>query len=83
MGWRLTWSVGYSTLFDNTDGIHPTRGQPVSISPGFRGPRRRRSLPSYDRFRNKYMGFGAGWVFSVHGEAGLIKAMQRIARIGA
>jgi outer membrane protein insertion porin family len=76
IGSRLTSSVGFSTLYDNTDGIHPTRGQRLTLSEDFAGLG---GDVRYIRSRadaTKYMGFGGGWIFSVHGEGGLIKALQ-------
>ena len=37
IGSRLTSSIGYSLLFDNTNGIRPTRGQRVMLSQDFAG----------------------------------------------
>jgi outer membrane protein insertion porin family len=76
IGTRLTSSVGYSTLFDDTDGIHPSRGQRLTFSQDFAGLG---GDVRYIRTRadaTKYMGFGGGWIFSIHGEGGYIKALQ-------
>jgi outer membrane protein insertion porin family len=76
IGSRLTSSVGFSTLYDNTDGIHPTRGQRLTLSEDFAGLG---GDVRYIRSRadaTKYIGFGGGWIFSAHGEGGLIKALQ-------
>ena len=76
IGTRLTSSVGFSTLYDNTDGIRPTRGQRLTWSEDFAGLG---GDVRYVRSRadaTKYMGFGGGWIFSVHGEGGYIKALQ-------
>jgi outer membrane protein insertion porin family len=76
IGTRLTSLVGWSTLYDNTDGIHPTRGQRLTISQDFAGLG---GDVRYIRTRfdaTKYKGFGGGWIFSVHGEGGYIKALQ-------
>jgi outer membrane protein insertion porin family len=82
IGSRLTSSVGYSTLFDDTDGIHPTRGQRITFSQDFAGLGGDVRYLRTTAFATKYKGFGAGWVFSVHGEAGLIKAMQKSPGLG-
>src|SRR5262249_15715567 len=37
IGKRLTSLIGYSTLYDDTDGIHPTRGQRLTFSQDFAG----------------------------------------------
>ena len=76
IGSRLTSLVGFSTLYDDTDGIRPTRGQRLTLSEdiaGLGGDTR------YLRTRadaTKYWGLGGGWVFSAHGEGGYIKALQ-------
>jgi outer membrane protein insertion porin family len=75
IGSRLTSLVGYSTLFDDTDGIRPTRGQRLTFSQDFAGLG---GDVRYIRTRadaTKYHSFG-NWVFSMHGEGGYIKALQ-------
>jgi outer membrane protein insertion porin family len=72
IGSRLTSLLGYSAIFDNTDGIRPTRGQRAILSQDFAGLG---GDVKYLRTRvdaTKYKGFGGGWVFSVHGEGGYI-----------
>ncbi|WP_458389005.1 outer membrane protein assembly factor BamA [Sphingomonas sp. F9_3S_D5_B_2] len=77
LGTRLTSSLGYTALYDNTDGIRPTRGQRMSLSQdvaGLGGDVR------YVRTRGdatKYWGFGGGWVFSAHAEGGYIQALEK------
>jgi outer membrane protein insertion porin family len=76
IGSRLTSLVGWSTLYDDTDGIRPTRGQRLTFSQDFAGLG---GNVRYLRTRvdaTKYKGFGGGWIFSVHGEGGFIKALQ-------
>jgi outer membrane protein insertion porin family len=76
IGSRLTSLLGWSTLYDNTDGIRPTRGQRITVSQDFAGLG---GNVRYLRTRvdaTKYHGFGGGWIFSVHGEGGYIKALQ-------
>jgi outer membrane protein insertion porin family len=76
VGKHTTSLVGYSTVFDNTDGIRPTRGQRMTFSQDFAGLG---GDVSYIRTRadaTKYRGFGGGWVFSVHGEGGYIQPLQ-------
>ncbi len=77
IGSRLTSSIGYSTLFDDTDGIRPTRGQRLTFSQDFAGLGGDVRYLRTTGFATKYIGFGSGWVFSAHGEAGLIKALQK------
>ena len=36
IGTKLTSLIGISTIYDDTDGIHPTRGQRLTFSRGFR-----------------------------------------------
>jgi len=75
IGKRLTSLVGYSTLFDDTDGIHPTRGQRLTFSQDFAGLG---GDVRYVRTRadaTKYHSLGS-WVLSLHGEGGYIKALQ-------
>ncbi|MEP7130947.1 MAG: outer membrane protein assembly factor BamA [Sphingomicrobium sp.] len=76
IGSRLTSLLGWSTLYDDTDGIRPTRGQRLTFSQDFAGLG---GNVRYIRSRidgTKYKGFGGGWIFSVHGEGGFIKALQ-------
>ncbi|MEO6433880.1 MAG: outer membrane protein assembly factor BamA [Sphingomicrobium sp.] len=77
IGGRTTSSLGYSVLFDNTDGIRPTRGQRLTLSQDFAGlggnVRYLRSTAN----GTKYHGFGDGWVLSLHGEGGLIFPLQK------
>ena len=82
IGSRLTSSVGYSTLYDDTDGIHPTRGQRITFSQDFAGLGGDVRYLRTTAFATKYKGFGSGWVLSVHGEGGLIKAMQKSPGLG-
>jgi outer membrane protein insertion porin family len=75
LGKRLTSLVGISTLYDDTDGIHPTRGQRLTFSEDFAGLG---GSVRYLRTRadaTKYHSLGS-WVLSLHGEGGYIKALQ-------
>jgi outer membrane protein insertion porin family len=77
IGSRITSQFGYSAIYDNTDGIRPTRGQRLILSQdiaGLGGDVR------YVRTRldaTKYRGFGGGWVFSAHAEGGYIMPLQK------
>ncbi len=76
VGTRTTSAVGYSTIYDDTDGIHPTRGQRLTFSQDIAGLG---GDVKYGRVRadaTKYKGFGGGFVFSAHAEGGYIKAFQ-------
>jgi len=79
LGNRLTSSVGFSTIYDDTDGIHPTRGQRLSWSEDFAGLG---GDVRYIRSRldaTKYHSIGGGWVVSAHGEGGYIAPLQKAA----
>ena len=76
LGKHLTSLVGITTLYDDTDGIRPTRGQRLTFSEDFAGLG---GDVRYLRTRadaTKYHGFGGGWVFSMHAEGGYIKALE-------
>ena len=64
-----------STIFDDTDGIHPTRGQQVTFSEDFAGLGGDIRYLRTQAFATKYKSFG-GWILSLHGEGGYIKALQ-------
>ena len=77
IGKRLTSSIGHSLLYDDTDGIHPTRGQRVSFSQDFAGLG---GDVKYIRTRadgTKYHEFGSGWILSGHLEGGYIHALEK------
>jgi outer membrane protein insertion porin family len=81
LGKFLTSSVGYSTVFDDTDGIHPTRGQRFTLSQDFAGLG---GDVKYLRTRadaTKYHSFGA-WVLSGHVEGGYIAPLQTSNKTG-
>ncbi|HUP68157.1 MAG TPA: outer membrane protein assembly factor BamA [Sphingomicrobium sp.] len=82
IGTRLTSSVGYSTLFDDTDGIRPTRGQRLTFSQDFAGLGGDVRYLRTTGFATKYFGFGSGFIFSAHAEAGLIKSLQKSPGLG-
>ena len=76
IGTHLTSLLGYSTIYDNTDGIHPTRGNRLILSQDFAGLG---GDVRYLRTRvdgTKYRGFGAGWILSAHAEGGYIHPLQ-------
>jgi len=77
IGSRITSLLGISAVYDNTDGIRPTRGQRILFSQDFAGLG---GDVRYIRTRidaTKYRGFGGGWVASAHGEGGYIQALQK------
>ncbi|MEP6982496.1 MAG: outer membrane protein assembly factor BamA [Sphingomicrobium sp.] len=77
IGKRLTSVVGFSTVYDDTDGIRPTRGQRLNWSEDFAGLG---GNVRYIRSRldaTKFKSIGGGWVFSLHGEGGYIAPLQK------
>jgi outer membrane protein insertion porin family len=75
LGGRITSLVGFSTLYDDTDGIRPTRGQRLIMSSDFAGLGGDIKYVRATLNGTKYKSFGA-WVVSLHGEGGYIKALQ-------
>jgi outer membrane protein insertion porin family len=82
IGTRLTSAVGYSTLFDDTDGIRPTRGQRFSFSQDFAGLGGDVRYVRSQINGTKYQSIGAGWVASLHAEGGYIAPLQSSAGPG-
>ena len=77
IGTHLTSLLGYSILYDDTNGDRPTRGQRLVLSQDFAGLG---GDVKYLRTRldgTKYRGFGGGWVASAHAEGGYIAALQK------
>ncbi len=77
VGKRLSSLLGYSLIFDNTNGIRATRGQRLSFSQDFAGLG---GDVRYLRSRGqgtKYWGFGTGWVLSAHAEGGYIHPLEK------
>ncbi|HVH48616.1 MAG TPA: outer membrane protein assembly factor BamA [Sphingomicrobium sp.] len=82
IGDRVTSLIGYSAVFDNTDGIRPTRGQRAVLGQDFAGLG---GDVRYIRTRvdgTKYLSFGSGWVFSVHAEGGYIRSLNKNPGVG-
>ena len=80
LGRRLTSAVGYSIVYNNTNGIRPTRGQSVVVSQDFAG------LGGDVRYvRSRLTGvkywqppfLGTGWVFSARAEGGYIYPLEK------
>jgi outer membrane protein insertion porin family len=74
VGKHLSSVIGFSTIYDDTDGIHPTRGQRLTFSTDFAGLG---GDVKYLRNRidaTKYHSFGS-WIFSAHAEGGYITAL--------
>ncbi|CAA9509908.1 MAG: Outer membrane protein assembly factor YaeT [uncultured Sphingomonas sp.] len=77
IGTRLTSSLGYTLVFDNTNGIRATRGQRLIFGQDFAGLG---GDTRYIRTRadgTKYWGFGGGFVLSAHAEGGYIHPLQK------
>ena len=79
IGGRLTSALGYSTLFDDTDGVRPTRGQRLTLSQDFAGLggdvrylRTRADATKWKAFES----IGGTWVASLHAEGGYIFPLQ-------
>ena len=79
VGSRVTSLLGYSTVYDDTDAIHPTRGQQVSFSQDFAGLGGDIRYLRTQAFATKYKSFGS-WILSLHAEGGYIKALQSAPR---
>ncbi len=77
LGGRTTSLIGISTVFDDTDAIHATRGQRFTFSTDFAGLG---GNVSYIRARGdatKYKSLGGGWVASAHAEGGYIVPLSK------
>ena len=77
IGTRLTSSIGISTIYDDTDGIRPTRGQRLSWSEDFAGLGGDVRYVRSSVNATKYKSIGGGWVVSAHGEGGYIVPLQK------
>jgi len=76
IGTRLTSLIGHSAVYDDTDGVRPTRGQRLVFSQDFAGLG---GEVKYVRTRGdvtKFKGFGGGWILSGHLEGGYIHALE-------
>jgi outer membrane protein insertion porin family len=77
LGKKLTSVIGFSTLYDDTDGIRPTRGQRLTWSEDFAGLGGDVKYLRSSINATKFKSIGAGWVFSVHGEGGYIAPLKK------
>ncbi|HVU28947.1 MAG TPA: outer membrane protein assembly factor BamA [Sphingomicrobium sp.] len=75
VGKNLTSLVGYSTLYDDTDGIHPTRGQQLTFSQDFAGLGGDIRYLRTQAYATKYKSFG-NWILSLHAEGGYIHPLE-------
>jgi outer membrane protein insertion porin family len=76
IGSRLTSLIGFSTIYDDTDAIHPTRGQRLTWSEDFAGLGGDVKYIRSSVNATKYHSLGA-WVLSLHGEGGYIAPLQK------
>ena len=77
IGTRTTSAIGYSIVFDNTNGIRATRGQRLAFSQDFAGLA---GSVRYLRSRadaTKYWSVFGGWTLSAHVEGGYIHPLQK------
>ncbi|MEO7601697.1 MAG: outer membrane protein assembly factor BamA [Sphingomicrobium sp.] len=79
IGGRVTSSVGFSTLYDDTDGFRPTRGQRFIVSADFAGLGGDIKYVRTTLNGTKYKSFGQ-WIVILHGEGGYIKPLQNSPR---
>ena len=82
IGRRLTSSLSYTLVFDNTNGIRATRGQRLTLGQDFAGLG---GDVRYLRTRidgTKYIQLPAGFVFSAHAEGGYIHPLQDAPGVG-
>jgi len=77
IGKRLTSMIGFSTVYDDTDGIHPTRGQRLTWSEDFAGLGGNVRYLRSSINGTKYHSIGGGWVLSLHGEGGYVHPLQK------
>ena len=82
LGSRISSVLGYTAAFDDTNGIHATRGQRVVFSQDFAGLG---GDTKYIRTRvdaTKYFGLPAGFILSIHGEGGYIHPLEKEDEVG-
>jgi len=77
-GKRTSSILGASLVYDNLDNrAHPSRGRTASVGVDFAGLG---GSVKYARFRSnaaQYWPLGKGFIFSIQGEGGIIKALQK------
>ena len=76
VGKKLTSLVGGSTVYDDTDGIHRTRGQQLTFTQDFAGLGGDIHYLRSAAYATKYKSFG-NWILSLHGEGGFIDSLTR------
>ena len=81
IGGRTASVFGFSSAYDNTDAIHPTRGQRLTWSEDFAGLGGNVKYIRSSANATKYHSFG-NWIFSGHAEGGYIVPLQSNPRPG-
>jgi outer membrane protein insertion porin family len=76
VGKKLTSLVGASTIYDDTDGIHPTRGQQITFTQDFAGVGGDVHYLRTAGYATKYHSFG-NWILSLHAEGGFIHSLDK------
>ena len=79
LGTRLTSAIGYSLVYNDTNGIRPTRGQSIVLSQDFAGlggdvKYIRSRLTGIKYWSPEFL--GGGWVFSARAEGGYIHPLE-------
>jgi outer membrane protein insertion porin family len=82
LGKRLTSVFGFSTIYDDTDGVRPTRGQRLSWSEDFAGLGGDVKYLRSSLNATKFKSIGGGWIVSAHGEGGYIAPLQKAPQPG-
>ena len=82
IGKKTTSSIGYSLVFDNLNNrLRPSAGQRIVFSQDFAGVGGSVRYVRATIDAKKYWGFGKGFVFSIGGEAGVIKGLGQGVRL--
>jgi outer membrane protein insertion porin family len=77
LGKRLTSVFGFSTVYDDTDGVRPTRGQRLTWSEDFAGLGGDVKYLRSSLNATKFKSIGGGWIVSAHGEGGYVAPLQK------
>jgi outer membrane protein insertion porin family len=82
LGKRLTSVFGFSTVYDDTDGVRPTRGQRLTWSEDFAGLGGDVKYLRSSLNATKFKSIGGGWIVSAHGEGGYVAPLQKAPQPG-
>jgi outer membrane protein insertion porin family len=77
LGRKLTSVIGFSTVYDDTDGVRPTRGQRMTWSEDFAGLGGDIKYLRSSLNATKFHSIGGGWIFSLHGEGGYVAPLKK------